>query len=107
MNSTHNTLNIVWKIAIPTIEAASPNISGLKSAFIAIKITKQIAVPITLNIKCTKAALLALLLVPTEDSSAVTHVPIFCPIIIGIAAPYVTCPVDASACRIPTEADDD
>ena len=36
--------------------------------------------------------------------SAVTQVPIFCPTMIGIAAPYVIAPVVVSDWRIPTDA---
>ena len=50
----------------------------------------QITVPITLKDKWTIAARLAFLLVPKDESRAVTQVPIFCPIIIGTAAPYET-----------------
>src|SRR6056297_2319860 len=46
------------------------------------KITKT-AVPITLNIRCTSAALLAVLLAPTLESIAVTHVPMLVPSKIG------------------------
>ena len=38
---------------------------------------------------------------------AVTQVPIFCPRIIGTAAPYPTAPVAQNACNIPTEAEED
>ena len=44
------------------------------------------ATPIMLNIRCTTAARLAFLLVPTEDSSAVTQVPMFWPMMMGMAA---------------------
>ena len=38
------------------------------------------------SIRCTTAARLAFLFVPTEEIIAVTQVPIFCPIMMGIAA---------------------
>lgn len=44
------------------------------------------ATPITLNIRCTTAARLAFLLVPTQEISAVTQVPMFWPMIMGTAA---------------------
>ena len=44
---------------------------------------------------------------PILESNAVTQVPIFCPMIIGIAALYPTAPVIHSACRIPTDAEED
>ena len=68
-------------------------------------IDNQTTVPITLKLRCTNAARFAFLLAPTAEMMAVIQVPIFCPMIIGIAAPYVTAPVDASACNIPTEAE--
>ena len=42
-----------------------------------------------------------------EEMSAVTQVPMFCPMMIGMAVLNGTTPVSASACRIPTEADED
>ena len=42
-----------------------------------------------------------------DEISAVTHVPMFWPMIIGRAALYFTAPVTQSACKIPTEADED
>ncbi|MPN08668.1 hypothetical protein SDC9_155953 [bioreactor metagenome] len=53
------------------------------------------------------AARLAFFVAPTQEISAVAQVPMFCPIIMGIALPYVTLPVTVSACKIPTEAEDD
>ena len=52
------------------------------------------------------AVRLAFLLVPILEISAVTQVPIFCPKIMGNAAPTEMAPVADSACRIPTEAED-
>ncbi len=46
----------------------------------------------------------ALVPTPILESKAVAQVPIFCPIIIGIAIPKVTPPVIDNACKIPTEA---
>ena len=53
------------------------------------------------------AARLALSPLPTDASSTVTQVPIFCPIMMGTAVEKGTMPVEASACSIPTEAEDD
>lgn len=47
-----------------------------------------------------------ILLTPMLEISAVTQVPIFCPMMMGIAIPYVMLPVRESACRIPTEAEE-
>ena len=48
----------------------------------------------------------AFLFTPMLEISAVTQVPIFWPIMMGIAVPYVTLPVRESACKIPTEAEE-
>ena len=45
------------------------------------------SVPIRLKYRWIKAARLAFLLAPTEEISAVTQVPIFCPMMMGIADP--------------------
>jgi len=50
---------------------------------------------------------LALRCAPTLDSSAVTQVPMFWPMMMGTAAPQLTAPVAASACKMPTLAEDD
>ena len=44
-------------------------------------------VPIRLKLICITDTFLAFLLTPIEDKSAVTQVPIFCPMMIGIAIP--------------------
>ena len=46
-------------------------------------------------------------MVPTEEIKAVTQVPMFWPMMMGTAAPKVMAPVEHSACKIPTEADED
>ncbi len=46
------------------------------------------------------------MVVPALEISAVTQAPMFCPIIIGIALPKVREPVEDSACKMPTEADE-
>ena len=52
------------------------------------------------------AARLAFLLAPIAEIILVMQVPIFCPIIIGIATAYGTAPDRQSACKIPTDADE-
>ena len=47
------------------------------------------------------------MLAPIQERRAVAQVPIFCPIIMGIAAPKEIAPVEESACKIPTEAEED
>ena len=54
----------------------------------------------------TRAARRAFLFAPTEESSAVTQVPIFCPMIIYTAALNGTSPAAARLCKMPTDADE-
>jgi len=63
--------------------------------------------PITLNIRCAKATLLAPRLPPIEASSAVTHVPIFAPIIRPIAPVRFIRPAPIRAITRPDVADED
>ena len=58
-------------------EADASNRTGRNSARTRQNTTSHTAVPITLKDRCTKAARRAFLLVPTEESIAVTQVPIF------------------------------
>ena len=67
----------------------------------------KITVPLILKKRCTAAALFAFLLVPILEMIAVTQVPMFCPMMIGNAELNGTAPVIQSACRIPTDAEDD
>ena len=80
-------LNSECAIAIPRYDADASKSAGFKIADIRLNTESQIIVPITLNDKCTIAARFAFLFVPKDERSAVTQVPIFCPIIIGTAAP--------------------
>ena len=68
-------------------------------------IPKTIA-PIVLNKRCIAAALFAVLELPTLEIIAVTHEPIFCPRVIYMAAAVFTTPLNASVCKIPTDADE-
>ena len=52
-------------------------------------------------------ALFALLSVPIDAKIAVIHVPIFCPNNTKAASWKLITPLNASACKIPTEAEDD
>ena len=52
-------------------------------------------------------ARLALRLVPMEASTAVMHVPMFCPKSTYTALGSPMTPLLASACKIPTEAEED
>ena len=68
---------------------------------------RKVMVPMTLKYRWMRAARRAFLLAPTEESMAVTVVPMFWPRMMGMAEPKVTAPVEARACRIPTEAEED
>ena len=74
-------------------------------------VVRQITVnkmdPKILNIRWMTVVLLALTFVPMEASTAVKHVPIFCPNSTYTALERGIIPVPASACKIPTEADED
>ena len=59
-----------------------------------------------LKYRCTSAARLAFLLAPIPEIMAVTQVPIFCPMMMGMALPKLTAPVAQRACRIPTDAEE-
>ena len=75
-------MSAIWNVSI----AVETN-AKRKIAFAASNSASQTAVPMILKLRCTTAARRAFLFVPTEDSMAVTHVPMFCPMIMGIAAP--------------------
>ena len=69
--------------------------------------TVNTAVPIILNIRCIMVVLFAFRLVPIEARIAVIHVPIFCPNRTNDAPLRSVKPLQASACKIPTDADED
>lgn len=64
-------------------------------------------VPMMLNIRWMMVVRLALRLVPMAASTAVIQVPIFWPNSTYTALGRVISPLVASACRIPTEAEED
>ena len=66
----------------------------------------KVMVPITLKNKWIKAARFAFVDVPILLIMAVTQVPIFAPIMIGMAAPKEMAPVIAKACKIPMVAEE-
>ncbi len=76
-----------WAAAMPGREAGSSKKAGENRRRLPQNIPSQNREPIRLNIRCSSPALLAFLLAPTEAATAVTQVPIFCPMIIGMAAP--------------------
>ena len=59
-----------------------------------------------MNKRCIAAALFAVLELPTLEIIAVTQEPIFCPSVMYIAAAVFTTPLNASVCKIPTDADE-
>ena len=70
-------MKMEWAVAMPAKEAASLNSVGANMASTAAYTARQITVPITLKDRCTSAARFAFLVVPTEEMSAVTQVPMF------------------------------
>ena len=84
--AVHRILNTEWATAIPAIDAALFSSTGAKMVLTMQNTVSSTATPITLNIRCTTAARLAFLLVPTQEISAVTQVPMFWPMIMGTAA---------------------
>ena len=80
------TLNAVCAIAMPYIVALSPSIAGAATARTMQNTASHTTVPMTLNDRWTIAARFALRLVPTEEISAVTQVPMFWPMMMGMAA---------------------
>ena len=75
-----------WQTAMPLIVAPSSKIAGCARARTAEKTVSSTTTPMMLNIRCTTAARRAFLFVPTDAIIAVTQVPIFCPMMMGIAA---------------------
>ena len=79
-------LNREWATAMPDMVALSANMAGASTALTMQNTASSITTPMTLNIRWTTAARRAFFCVPTEESRAVTHVPIFCPMMMGMAA---------------------
>ena len=99
------TLNTVWKIEISTLLIVDDANTGFSLKMIYITIPK-ITAPTVLNRRWIPAACFAVLLAPTLEISAVTHVPIFCPSVMKMADCQFTIPFNASVCRIPTDAEE-
>ncbi len=74
---------------------------------VAMQMTVNRTVPNTLNIRWMMVVRLALRLVPMEAKTAVIQVPMFCPKRTYTALSRPITPLRASACRIPTEAEED
>ena len=80
-------LNTECATAIPNIVAGCVSSAGAASSFTRLNTLSQTTVPMILNIRWTIAARRAFLFVPMEERMAVMQVPIFCPMMMGIAAP--------------------
>ncbi len=87
MRRVHKTLKTEWETAMPNRDAGRLRKGRRKTALIRQNSPSQTAVPITLKDRWTIAARLAFLFAPMEEIRAVTQVPIFCPMIMGMAAP--------------------
>ena len=72
---------------MPISVALSPSSAGENSHFIRQNTHSHTTVPITLKLRCTRAARLAFLLAPMLDRIAVMQVPMFWPMMMGTAAP--------------------
>ncbi len=72
---------------MPNNDAGSSRSGGFINRDTGRKARSRIRVPNILKERWTTAARLAFLVVPKEESMAVAQVPIFCPMIMGIAAP--------------------
>ena len=84
--AVHRTLNTEWATAMPDIVAGWSSSAGAKTALTTQNTVSSTTTPITLNIRWTTAARRAFLVVPTEESMAVTVVPMFWPMMMGMAA---------------------
>ena len=79
-------LKAEWAMAMPERVAASSSSAGASAVRTTVNTESRTTTPITLNIRCTTAARRAFLFVPMEERSAVTVVPMFWPMMMGIAA---------------------
>ena len=87
IRSVQRRLNTEWDIAMPKRETGRSRAAGARSTLIRQNTVSHTAVPITLNKRWTTAARFAFRFAPTEESIAVTQVPMFWPMMMGTAAP--------------------
>ena len=80
-------MNTVCTNATPHMSMANDANAKSRKKFSTVYAVIQNTTPITLKYRCARAARFAFLLAPRQERSAVTQVPMFCPITIGIAAP--------------------
>ncbi len=83
----HRILNAEWATAMPVSDAGASSSAGRNRTESTLNTVSQTIVPMILKDKCTTAARFAFLFVPKEERMAVIQVPIFCPIMMGTAAP--------------------
>ena len=83
----HSTLKIEWMTAIWNVSIGWSTKEKCSSRFAVSNTVSQTTVPMILKLRCTTAARWAFLFVPTDESIAVTQVPMFWPMMMGIAAP--------------------
>ena len=100
-------LKTVWAFAI--CATGSPGV--IASIHVTYGVTRQITVnntvPIILNNRWITVVRFAFTFIPIDAKTAVIHVPMFCPNKTNTALESGIIPVDASACKIPTDAEDD
>ena len=72
--------------AMPAMEAGSFSSAGASAARTMQKTVSRTTTPMTLKRRCTTAARRAFLFVPMEEIMAVTVVPMFWPMMMGMAA---------------------
>ena len=108
--SSSRVVTILKRVCMLAICAAG--LSGVMDCInpvngVAMQMTVNRTVPNTLNIRWMMVVRLALRLVPMEAKTAVIQVPMFCPKRTYTALSRPITPLRASACRIPTEAEED
>lgn len=79
-------LNAECATAMPAMEADSLRNAGASAARTMQNTVSSTTTPMTLKRRWTTAARRAFLFVPMEESMAVTVVPMFCPMMMGMAA---------------------
>ena len=97
-------LKILWNNAISTGLMVLSSSTRFRNPYPMKYAAMKSTVPMTLNRICSTVTRFALRLTPILEISAVAQVPMFCPMMIGMAIPQVIWPVMARACSIPTDA---
>ena len=92
----------IWAATLVGVQLSTRAVSGVR-----IQTVVKITVPIKLNVRWMIVVRFAFLLVPIDASTAVIQVPIFCPKRTNTALGSPINPLDARACKIPTDAEED